>query len=165
VEGTPKTAHIQIRVSPEQKAELVRHARAAGLDLSSYVLGKAIPDSGARFRSLVRSLSETPRSPFVLAELADVLSSVRALSFRETVAHLPSAKLDDVSSNLLSAMVETRAAKLGVHPPDWVTDVASLDVPWFPTELSSLRLHLLCHSPPAFRRRNLFVDSTLGDRV
>jgi hypothetical protein len=133
--------------------------------LSSYVLGKAIPDSGARFRALVRSLSEAPRDPFILAELADLLSNARAPSFRETVAHLPSEKLDGVSSNLLSAMVETRAAKLGVHPPDWVTEVVPLDVPWFATELSSLRLHLLCHSPPAFRRRNLFVDSTLGDRV
>ena len=165
MEGAPRTAHIQIRVSPEQKAELVRHARAAGLDLSSYVLGKAIPDRGARFGALVRSLSEAPCDPFVLAEVADLLSNAGALSFRETVAHLPSAKLDDVSSNLLSAMVETRAARLGVHPPDWVTEVLPLAMPWFPTTLSSLRLQLLCHSPPAFRRRNLFVDSTLGDRV
>ena len=165
MESTPKTAHIQIRVSPAQKAELVRHARAAGLDMSSYVLGKAMPDGGARFGALVRSLSEAPRDPFILAELADLLSNIGALAFRETVAHLPSGKLDLVSSNLLSAMVETRAAKLGVHPPDWVAEVDALDVPWFPTELSSLRLHLLCHSPPAFRRRNLFVDSTLGDRV
>ena len=36
---------------------------------------------------------------------------------------------------------------------------------WFASELKSLRLHLLTKSPAPFRRRNLFVDSTLGDRV
>lgn len=29
----------------------------------------------------------------------------------------------------------------------------------------SLRLHLLTRSPPPFRRRNLFVDSSIGQRA
>jgi hypothetical protein len=28
-----------------------------------------------------------------------------------------------------------------------------------------LRLHLLLSAPPAFRRRNIFLDASVGDRV
>jgi hypothetical protein len=35
----------------------------------------------------------------------------------------------------------------------------------FGSDLQNLRLYLLTHSPPPFRRRNIFIDSTLGDRV
>lgn len=160
-----KTAQLQVRISPAQKAEIVRRARAAGLDLSAFVLSKVVPETAGRFGALVRALSDRPRDPFVLAEVNELLSSARASSLRDMVNDLPSARLDSVSSNLLSAMIETRAAALGVHPPDWTRHVPPLDEPWFPTELLSVRLHLLCNSPPAFRRRNLFVDSTLGDRV
>jgi hypothetical protein len=162
----PKTAQLQIRVSPAQKADLVRRARAAGVDLSAFVLSRVLPDTAVRFVALVRALSIEPRDPFVLAELGDLLRSIRGEpAFRETVSYLPSANLDRVSSNLLAAMVETRAAALGVRPPEWPADIHPLDEPWFATELLSVRLHLLCNAPPAFRRRNLFVDSTLEDRV
>jgi hypothetical protein len=35
----------------------------------------------------------------------------------------------------------------------------------FCSSLQSLRMHLLTHSPPPFRRRNIFIDSSLGQRV
>jgi hypothetical protein len=35
----------------------------------------------------------------------------------------------------------------------------------FGSELQSLRLYLLTHSPPPFRARNIFIDSSLGDRI
>jgi hypothetical protein len=35
----------------------------------------------------------------------------------------------------------------------------------FGSDLQSLRLHLLTHSPPPFLARNIFVDATLGDRI
>jgi hypothetical protein len=35
----------------------------------------------------------------------------------------------------------------------------------FGTPIESLRLHLLTASPPAFRRRRIFIDATVGDRV
>ena len=160
-----KTSHLQIRVSPAQKAALVRRARAAGLDLSAFVLKKAAPEIGTRFVELVHSLSRKPRDAFVLAEIADLLEGLKRAEFGPSVEYLPGAKLDDVSANLLGAMVDTRAAKLGLRPPDWIREIPPLRRPWFPTDLVSVRLHLLCNSPPAFRQRNLFVDSTLGDRV
>jgi hypothetical protein len=37
--------------------------------------------------------------------------------------------------------------------------------PVFASSLQSLRLHLLVLSPAPFRRRNIFIDSTLGARI
>jgi hypothetical protein len=38
-------------------------------------------------------------------------------------------------------------------------------VPFFATRLKSLRPHLLRTTPVAFRRRNIFADSTIGART
>lgn len=160
-----KTEHVQIRVTSAEKAELLRRAQAAGLDLSSFLLKRALPEQAGRFAALVRALESRTRDPFVLAELSDFLESLHRSFFDDALALPPAARLDDVTQNLVCAMVETRAAKLALRPPTWVLDEPPLSRPWFPTDLSSVRLHLLCNSPPAFRRRNLFVDSTSGDRV
>jgi hypothetical protein len=37
--------------------------------------------------------------------------------------------------------------------------------PFFGSELRSLRHYLLTHSPAPFRSRNIFIDSTVGDRI
>jgi uncharacterized protein (DUF1778 family) len=160
-----KTSQLQIRVSPRQKAELGRRARAAGRDLSSYVLERVLPQAGVRFVELARALSQRPFDSFLFAELHDLLQSLGSTDFEMAVAHSPGVVLDDRSANQLAAMIETQAARLGAEPPDWVNRVRPLRRPWFSTELVSLRVHLLCNAPAAFRRRNLFVDSTLGDRV
>jgi hypothetical protein len=52
-----------------------------------------------------------------------------------------------------------------VPPPDWTLAVQPLSEPAFGSPLQSLRLHLLVAAPPAFKRRNIFVDSSVGDRV
>ena len=76
----------------------------------------------------------------------------------------PGARLDGVVTNQLAAMVETAATRLGVHPPTWVDAIAPLRTR-FATSLVSLRLDILSNSPPAFRLRNLFVDSTFANRI
>jgi hypothetical protein len=134
------------------------------MDVSAWVLGRLLPAARLRFVSLVAVLVREPMSPFVLAELHDLLESLARADFGSAVDVLPRGELDEVSANQLAAMVETRAARLGVFPPQWACEVEPLREPWFPTALRTLRLHLLCNSPPAFRRRNLFVDATLGDR-
>jgi len=128
------------------------------------VLGRLLPQARPRFVALVSALAREPMSPFVLAELHDLLESLSDADFEDAVDVLPRAPLDPPSANQLAAMVETRAARLKVFPPRWTHDVEPLREPWFPTTLRALRLHLLCNSPAAFRRRNLFVDATLGDR-
>ena len=160
-----KSGHIQLRVTPAQKADLTRRARAAGKDLSAWMLERLAPESRLAFTTLVRSLSTTEHPSHVLAELNDLLGSLGRGEFTVTVGDVSLTHLDELRANQVAAMVETRAARLGVRPPSWVEGVPPLRAPWFATNLISLRLHLLSSSPPAFRRRNLFVDATVGDRV
>lgn len=160
-----KSAQIQLRVTPAEKAELVRRARALGVDLSAYMLERLLPPRALRFRALTRSLSAPETRSAVFAELHDLLATTGKHDFLPVTELASLGRLPAVIENQLAAMVETRAAQLGVPPPPWVHDVPRLAEPWFASELLSLRVHLLTHSPPAFRRRNLFVDSTIGDRV
>jgi hypothetical protein len=46
-----------------------------------------------------------------------------------------------------------------------VRDVVPLTEPYFPTPLKSLREHLLIAAPIPFKRRNIFVDASIGQRV
>jgi hypothetical protein len=160
-----KTAQIQLRVTPAEKADLVRRARATGLDLSAWMLKRLLPDRRPDFLALVRSLGMPSRRTYTLAEIHDLLAGLGRAEFANVTEGLSVASLDDLTANQLAAMTETAAARLRVSPPDWVEQVSPMRVPWFASELVSLRLHLLTNSPPAFRRRNLFVDSTIGDRV
>jgi hypothetical protein len=102
---------------------------------------------------------------YVLAELNDLLSRLDAREFREAVAVAPEARLPAFEAAYVAAMVEHAASRKRVPSPAWTADSAALQRPWFATQLRSLRLHLLTHSPLPFRRRNLFIDSSLGDRV
>jgi len=65
----------------------------------------------------------------------------------------------------VAAMVEHAAAMKGSSVPPWARDTPALSMPYFASRLQGLRLHLLSASPASFRRRNLFVDASIGDRV
>jgi len=67
--------------------------------------------------------------------------------------------------NYVTAIVEVAAHRAGVVPPRWTASVKPLDAPVCIDPSPSLRAHLLTASPPPFRRRNIFIDSTVGDRV
>ena len=77
----------------------------------------------------------------------------------------PPRELSDFHANYLAAMAELACARHGVAPPAWTREVAPLARPAFASELASLRLHLLAHSPAPFRRRNLFIDTAVGGQV
>jgi hypothetical protein len=62
-------------------------------------------------------------------------------------------------------MVEVACAQRGIASPAWTRTIAPLTEPVFGSALMSLRLYLLTHSPAPFRRRNIFIDSTVGSRV
>jgi hypothetical protein len=62
-------------------------------------------------------------------------------------------------------MVEAVCAKRGIPLPTWTRKIGPLEAPQFGSKLQALRLHLLTHSPAAFRRRNIFIDASVGDRV
>lgn len=159
-----KTQHLQIRVTPDQKAALQRQAAAAGCDLSTYVLDRLVPVRRNQFHDLLVAL-EVGEHRFVLAALNDFLSECPPMLFRDAVADASVAGLVPYLQNYVSAMVEQVADMKGLSPPEWTQRVTPLPAPHFVTPMVSLRLHLLRSSPVPFKRRNIFVDTGIGERV
>jgi Protein of unknown function (DUF1778) len=161
----PKSAQMQIRVSAQEKAAIQRAAARAGMDMSAYVLAKVLPDSAAEFQSRVRDCADSASPRFGLAELNSLLATFTTGELGDaTAAPLPLG-LSPFLANYIAAMVEYACAKRGIAIPAWTRSIAPLADPVFGSELQSLRHYLLTHSPAAFRSRNIFIDSTVGDRV
>ena len=116
-------------------------------------------------RLIDRLASDLPAQSFTLAEIHDFLQRCSGRNLHSAVQSADVAELDPWASNYVAAMVECACGRRRVQVPDWQRNIPPLTSPWFASRLESLRLHLLTSSPPAFRRRNLFVDSTLGTRV
>lgn len=160
-----KSQQLQIRVTPRQKAALKRLARAAELDVSAYVLSRALPPAGLGFAAILARLDDDEDRRYTLAELNDFLAALGSAELRDAVAHADLRKLSPFLRNYVAAMVEQASHQKRVPPPSWTTEVEPLALPYFATPLTSLRPHLLRASPVPFKRRNIFVDSTVGDRV
>jgi len=135
------------------------------MNVSDWVLSKLIPSPQLQFHELVAALSRSKKPGYVFAELLDLLADLNAVQYEEVVAQAPSAHLDPYWANYLAATVEHAAAQKKVKPPTWTRNVAPLEEPVFGSSLQSLRTHLLLSSPPAFNRRNLFIDASVGDRA
>jgi uncharacterized protein (DUF1778 family) len=160
-----KTAQLQIRVTPAQKARLRQLAAAAGQDVSAYVLDRVLPPAPDRFVGILRRLAREDDHRYALAELHDFVAALAPGQFADAVAPGMAERLSPLLRNYVAAMVEHAAARLGVHAPAWVDRVPPLEEPHFGAPLRSLRLHLLAAAPVAFKRRNIFVDAAVGDRV
>lgn len=163
--GRAKTQQLQIRVTPEQKSALARLARRAGQDVSSFVLTRALPSAAVRFGEILSEVGDADRQRFALAELNDLLTGLAPRELETVTGGADLRGLSPYVRNYVAAMVELAAHQRGVVPPVWVREVPPLDEPHFATSLPGLRLHLLRSSPVPFRRRNIFIDSSLGDRV
>lgn len=161
----PKSEQLQIRVSSAEKAAIKRHARIAGLEVSTYVLLKALPPARERMERIVKALSRDARDRHALAHLNDLLGTLARAEFADALAHVDIAGLTPLIGNYVAAMVELAASRKGVNPPRWVGDVEPLAEPYFEGGLQRLRPYLIRVAPVAFRRRNIFVDATIGDRV
>jgi hypothetical protein len=160
-----KDGQLQIRVSAAEKKAIRQAAARAGMDTSSWVRARLLPPAREAFRGLISSLAREPGDrAFLLAALNDLLTPLAPAGLRETVDEAPP-PLDPYLANYVAAMVETAAHRAGIAPPAWTGQVSPLTSPTFGADLPGLRLHLLLSSPPAFRRRNIFVDATIGDRV
>lgn len=134
--------------------------------MSSWVLQQALPAPQARFASLVSQLARQPdQLSYLWAELNDWLEGLSANEFTVAVAGGPDLPPSPYLANYLAAMIELAAHRKGVRPPAWTLDVTPLDQPVFASSLQGLRLHLLISSPPPFRRRNIFIDTSVGGRV
>lgn len=110
--------------------------------------------------------------PFSLDEVARADSLDRPLRFREfldqfhladdrsrpsMVASEPCGTGDETWDVHLAATAEHLCLKAGIDVPDW-TRKRHLEEPWFAAKSDDMRLILFVQSPPAFRRRNLFVS-------
>ncbi len=161
-----KSAQLQIRVSPEQKQLIKSKAELAGEDVSQWVLRRLLPKCTDELQAMIKTLARTPRArSHVLAELHDFLVAQDTAQLGQAITALDLSELGPFESNYVAAMIETACVHRDIPAPSWLSKIAPLADPWFATSLTSLRVHLLISSPPPFRRRNLYVDSTLGARV
>lgn len=136
--------------------------------MSAYVLARVLSAPERRFVDLTRHLAgagaESEGARFALAELNSWLAGLGAGELAQAVS-LPPPGLTPYLANYVAAMVEYACAKKGVVAPSWTRDTPPLAEPVFGSALMSLRLYLLTHSPAPFRRRNIFIDSSVGSRV
>jgi hypothetical protein len=161
-----KSQQMQIRVTAEEKALIQQHAAEAGMDVSKWVLMQVLPPAAQRFQAFCTALAANPDTrAYVFAELNDFMSSLSGKAFAATVREPPRVQLLPFEANYVAAMITHTAGLKKIPAPRWVRNVEPLDMPWFASSLKSLRFHLLTRSPPAFRSRNLFIDSSIGDRV
>lgn len=164
VKPTTRTAQLQVRVTPSEKAAIARAARRAGVGMSEYVLARALPNQATRWQEWLRQLVHSDGAKIELAGLSSWLSGLGAVELPGAI-DTPPRGLSDFHANYVAAMAEHLCAARGVEAPHWTLAVAPLARPVFASDLKSLRLHLLAHSPPPFRRRNIFVDSVVGGQV
>ncbi len=159
-----KNSQLQIRLTAAQKSAIHRLARRAGKTVSEWVLQRATAGGGDRFVALLLELNRAHLQQPVWAALHDLLESLSPSEFVQALP-APEVPLSPLSSNLVAAMVEYAAQRKGIEPPGWTATIQPLDRPWFASDLRSLHPYLMVHSPVAFRRRNLFVESSIGRRV
>ncbi len=166
VRAVNKSEQLQIRISAEDKARIRERAAEAGMDVSKWVLHQVLPPVEEEFRAKCEELAASPDGrSYAFAELHDLLAKLSGSELERAVRHAPGVPLPPFEANYLAATIEYAAASKGVPPPRWTSAVSPLREPWFASSLASLRLYLLTRSPPPFRRRNLFVDSSVGQRV
>jgi hypothetical protein len=131
----------------------------------SCVLARVLSAPATQFQDCVRNCTDSASPRFALAELNSLLTDLTADELRYAVAVPPPPGLSPFLANYIAAMVEYACAQRAIAVPAWTRSIAPLAEPVFASELQSLRLYLLTHSPPPFRVRNIFIDATLGDQV
>ena len=124
-----------------------------------------LPPGQDRFTDVLRALQVDANRQFALAELNDFLHACAPVEFSAAVAQASLGDLSPLMQNYVAAIVEQAASQKSVSPPPWVRDVPPLAEPYFATPLKSLRMHLLRTAPIPFKRRNIFVDGSVGGRV
>lgn len=102
---------------------------------------------------------------FAGSERSKEIVEVGQGEFGDAVADADIRPLDPFTANYTAALVEQAADHNQVVPPPWVKTIPPLDEPHFAGGMRSLRPHLLREAPVPFKRRNIFVDAALGDRV
>ena len=160
-----KNQQIQLRISAREKGMIMQAALRAGMTMSEWILETVLPAKQQRYQTLIRKIATAKEHSYVFAELNDLLNVSSAKELESILATPFVAKLDSYQQNYLAAMLEVAAHKRSVKVPLWLSEIPGLDDPVFGTKLNSLRMYLLLRAPAPFRRRNIFIDATIGDRV
>lgn len=166
--ASTKTTHIQLRVSPDEKAIIQAGAERAGMDMSAWILSSLLLGPKKRWGQLLKSLANSQQSEqkkYVLADINDFLSGLDSLEIGDVLFAADIDGLNEFNANYLAAMVELACHRKKVKVPQWTAEIQPLSTPHFGTNLINLRLYLLRASLPPFRSRNIFVDSSIGDRI
>ncbi len=160
-----KGTQLQIRVSPEEKKRIRAAAKAAGVDMSRWVLEKIFPPLESLFQRRVANLRGGPDASYAFADIHDFLAALSGPELEIAASEKPDLPQSAFYANYLAAMIEFACYQKGVPPPSWLQDIEGLQNPHFGSELPSLRLYLLISSPLPFRKRNIFIDSSIGSRA
>jgi hypothetical protein len=160
-----KTAQLQIRVSAEEKRLIAHAAQRAGMDMSSYVLKRILGVHETRMQEVIRLVGNDETRRYGYTELNDFLVSLSVPELRRAVASRPFDSLSPEAANYVTAMIEQACAGAGIEMPAWTQEIKPLDTPMFGSQLPGLRLHLLASAPAPFKRRNVFIDTSIGGRV
>lgn len=160
-----KQFQLQIRVSFAQKRAIASTAKKAKMGMSKRGVDQIFSSSREKFQALLKVLGTNPQKSYPLSEFHDLLQSVTTKEFEYMVVEPARVHLEPYWENYVAAMIEHSAAQRGVSAPFWVAKIKLLDDPVFGSDLKNLRLYLLTHSPVSFRRRNIFIDATVGKKV
>jgi hypothetical protein len=159
-----KDTQLQIRLTTAQKRLIEKQAHQAGSSVSEWVLNQLIATRGQPFQDCLAELQSDGDEQPIWAALHDLLENLRPGDF-ETSLPAPTVTLNARQANIVAAMVEYASRRKGISPPSWTVNIRPLDNPYFGSSLISLRPYLLVHAPVEFKRRNLFVDASIGERV
>lgn len=164
---TNKTKYLQIRVTPQEKSLIEKMAKRNNKTISELVLDKLLSEikQKEKFQNLVSDLNKVDNKSLAFAEINDFLNKLGKEEFQIAVKEEPRTKLSDYHSNYIAAIVEYTSYMKKAKPPKWINEIQPLNEPIFGSNLKNLRTHLLLNSPISFRKRNIFIDSTVGDRV
>ena len=160
-----RSEYIQMRISPRDKKKLVQIARMHNMTLSKWILSKVrIENSVAELKRIYNEFSKRSKESYLFAQLGDYLMNVPNELWLEFVSIKPE-NMESDQLSYVAAIIDQLSVIRDLEKPHWITEIKGHDKPYFGSDLQSLRLYLLIKSPVAFRQRNIFIDSSAGERV
>lgn len=160
-----KSTFLQIRLTPMEKRVVAQMAKKAGMEMSSWVKRCIFSTQKQQYLGIIEMVADPKNKKEALASLNDFLSAISKEHFADAVLPLPKEMAGTFIGNYIASMVELAAHQKNIESPPWIHSFQGLPDPHFSSDLPSLRLHLLKVSPIPFKKRNIFIDSSLGDRV
>ncbi len=160
-----KTDFLQIRVTPSEKKILQTHAKKKNMDVTSWVKSRLFHSKQQQFQIILSEIESAEQPREAWAELHDFLTQLSKNEFLSALFDLPRSFQNTFKGNYIAAMIETTAQHKNFSFPAWTKHYMGLETPYFGSTMDSLRLHLLVSSPAPFRKRNIFIDTSIGGRI